>query len=129
MSGNTKPHIKADALRGFKYLNDLLPMLQRYHSVGQHHNRKLHFDQYLTLIILYFFNPVLTSLRAIQQATTIEAVQKKLGVETSLGSLSEASYVFDAELLQPLLKELAEQALPPLKEIPASKNCNKLSLR
>jgi Transposase DDE domain len=113
MSGNTKPHIKADTLRGFKYLNDLLPMLQRYHSVGQHHNRKLHFDQYLALIILYFFNPVLTSLRAIQQATTIKAVQKKLGVEaTSLGSLSEASYVFDAELLQPLLKELVAQALP-----------------
>jgi len=118
MSGNTKPHIKADALRGFKYLNDLLPMLQRYHSVGQHHNRKLHFDQYLTLIILYFFNPVLTSLRAIQQATTIEAVQKKLGVEMSL------MLNFSSRYSKSWLNRLCL-----LKEIPASKNCNKLSLR
>jgi len=113
MDANTKPPIVANTLQGFKYLKNLLPLLQRYQEVGKHHNRKLHFDQYLALIILYFFNPVLTSLRAIQQASTIKAVQKKLGIKsTSLGSLSEASYVFDAELLQPLLKELAAQALP-----------------
>ena len=113
MDPSAKPHIATNTLQGFKYLQNLFPLLQRYHEVEKHHNRKLHFDQYLALIILYFFNPVLTSLRAIQQATTIKTVQKKLGVKsTSLGSLSEASYVFDAELLQPLLKELAAQALP-----------------
>lgn len=113
MAGDSKPHITANTLQGFKYLKNIFPLLQRYQEVGKHHNRKLHFDQYLALIILYFFNPVLTSLRAIQQASTIKAVQKKLGIKsTSLGSLSEASYVFDAELLQPLLKELAAQALP-----------------
>jgi len=113
MDPSAKPHIAANTLQGFKYLKNLFPILQRYHEVEKHHNRKLYFDQYLALIILYFFNPVLTSLRAIQQSTTIKTVQKKLGVKsTSLGSLSEASYVFDAELLQPLLKELAAQALP-----------------
>ena len=62
---------------------------------------------------MYFFNPVLTSLRGIQQASGIQKVQKKLGIKsTSLGALSEASYVFDAELLQPIIKELAAQALP-----------------
>jgi len=113
MDPSAKPHIATNTLQGFKYLKNLFPILQRYHEVEKHHNRKLYFDQYLALIILYFFNPVLTSLRAIQQSTTIKTVQKKLGVKsTSLGSLSEASYVFDAELLQPLLKELAAQALP-----------------
>jgi len=113
MDPSVKPHIAKNTLQGFKYLQNLFPLLQRYHEVEKHHNRKLYFDQYLALIILYFFNPVLTSLRAIQQATTIKSVQKKLGVKyTSLGSLSEASYVFDAELLQPLIKELAAQALP-----------------
>ena len=113
MDPSAKPHIATNTFQGFKYLKNLFPLLQRYHEVGKHHNRKLHFDQYLSLIILYFFNPVLTSLRAIQQASTIKTVQKKLGVKsTSLGSLSEASYVFDAELLQPLIKELAAQALP-----------------
>ncbi len=113
MGGNTKPHVAADTLQGFKYFQNLFPLLQRYHEVKKHHNRKLHFDQYLTLLILYFFNPVLTSLRGIQQATTIKAVQKKLDIKsTSIGSLSEASYVFNAELLQPLIKELAAKALP-----------------
>lgn len=113
MGGNSKPHVTADTLQGFKYFQNLFPLLQRYHEVEKHHNRKLHFDQYLALLILYFFNPVLTSLRGIQQATTIKAVQKKLGVKsTSLGSFSEASHVFDAELLQPLIKELAAKALP-----------------
>jgi len=113
MSGNTKPHVAADTLQGLKYFQNLFPLLQRYHEVKKHHNRKLHFDQYLTLLILYFFNPVLTSLRGIQQATTIKAVQKKLDIKsTSIGSLSEASYVFNAELLQPLIKELAAKALP-----------------
>ncbi len=113
MAGDSKPHITANTLQGFKYLKNIFPLLQRYREVGKHHNRKLHFDQYLALIILYFFNPVLTSLRAIQQASTIKAVQKKMGLKsTSLGSLSEASHVFDAELLQPLIKDLATQALP-----------------
>jgi hypothetical protein len=113
MDPSAKPHIATNTLQGFKYLENIFPLLERYHEVEKHHNRKLHFDQYLALIILYFFNPVLTSLRAIQQACTIKTVQKKLGIKsTSLGSLSEASYVFDAELLQPLLKELAAQALP-----------------
>jgi len=105
MDGNSKRHIDAKTLQGFKHLKNLFPLLQRYQKVGEHHNRQLHFDQYLALSILYFFNPVLTSSRAIQQASTIKAVQKKLGVKsTSLGSLSEASYVFNAELLQPLIK-------------------------
>jgi len=74
-------------------------------------------------MLLYFFTPVLTSLRGIQQATTLEKVQKRLGLKkTSLGSLSEASYVFDPELLPPLIKELADQAIsqekdPQLKQI------------
>lgn len=60
---------------------------------------------------------MLTSLRGIQQATTLEKIQKRLGIkQTSLGSLSEASQVFDAELLKPLLKELAEQTLPREKD-------------
>ena len=113
MDDSAKPQIAANTLHGSRYLKNILSLLRRYHEVGNQKNRNLHFDQYLALIILYFFNPVLTSLRSIQQATTIEAVQNKLGVEkTSLGALSEASTVFDADLLLPLIKELAAQALP-----------------
>ena len=113
MSDRTMPEINTNTLQGFKYLKNFLPLLERYHEIGNLKNRKLYFDQYLTMIILYFFNPVLTSLRGIQQATTIEAIQNKLEIEkTSLSSLSEAATVFDADLLLLLIKELAAQAMP-----------------
>ena len=61
--------------------------------------------------MLYFFNPGLTGLRSIIQASTLESVQKKLGVErTSLGSMSEASNVFDPQLLIPIITELVHEA-------------------
>lgn len=79
----------------------------------QHHNRDLHFDQYAALVLLYFFNPVLTSLRGIQQISSFDKVKKSLGIKgASLGSLSEASHVFDAELLAPMIKDLAQKAMP-----------------
>ena len=85
---------------------------------------KLFYDQYLALILLYFFTPVLTSLRGIQQAASLEKVQKRLGVKkASLGSLSEASHVFDPELLEPLPERtgrpghLPRGMIPELKQI------------
>ena len=44
------------------------------------------------------------SLRGLQQASGLEKVQKRLKLSrASLGSLSEASRVFDAALLQPII--------------------------
>ena len=41
-----------------------------------------------------FFNPTSTSLRGLQQASTLETVQRRLGIRaTSLGSFSEAARV------------------------------------
>jgi len=112
-----KPPIREEDIQGFKYLDSFFKILTPLHDVKDHQNRKLHYDQYLALLLLYFFTPVLTSLRGIQQATTLEKIQKRLGIKkTSLGSLSEASQVFDAKLLNPLLKELAEQTLPREKD-------------
>jgi hypothetical protein len=104
-------------LQGFKYFKILRPLLERLHAAGTQRdragNRTLFFDNYGALILLYFFNPVLTSLRGIQQASTLEKVQRQLGCQrTSLGSLSEASRLFDAELLQDIISELAAQAVP-----------------
>jgi hypothetical protein len=112
-----KPPIREEDIQGFKYLDSFFKTLTRLHDVKDHQNRELHYDQYLALLLLYFFTPVLTSLRGIQQATTLEKIQKRLGIKkTSLGSLSEASQVFDAKLLNPLLKELAGQTLPREKD-------------
>jgi hypothetical protein len=104
-------------LRGFKYFALLRPLLQRLHDHATARdragNRQLFYDQYAALLLFYFFNPVLTSLRGLQQASALGKVQKRLGCgRVALGSLSEASRVFDPQLLRPLLGELAAQARP-----------------
>jgi Transposase DDE domain len=117
MAGHRKPALTAKSVGGLKYFQRLQPLFARLHAVGTDHdhagNRQLHFDHYASLILLYFFNPCLTSLRGIQEATNLDKVQKKLGVpRTSLGSLSAAARVFDPEPLQALVAELAAEALP-----------------
>src|SRR6267143_2053455 len=102
MARKKKPEVTEEQLQGFKYFKLLGPLLQSLHDVGTQRdragNRKLHFDHLAALELLYFFSPALTSMRAIQQASQLDKVQKITGVgRTSLGSLSEASHVFDGE--------------------------------
>jgi hypothetical protein len=65
--------VREEQLVGFKYFHKILRMLDRLHDAGggrdRAHNRQLHFDQYTALILLYFFNPILTSLRGIDLNT------------------------------------------------------------
>ena len=91
--------------------------MTRLHGVGSERdragNRKLFYDQYVALLLMYFCNPSLESLRALQQATGWEKTRRKLGIErAALGSLSEAARVFDAARLRPIIRELAAQAVP-----------------
>ena len=104
-------------LQGLKYLDQLLPLFERLHDVGCQRdragNRNLHFDHYCALILLALLNPVLRSVRALQQATLLDHVRRKVGCpRTSLGSLSEAVEIFDPRRLEPIIAELWEQ-LPP----------------
>jgi Transposase DDE domain len=102
---------------GLKYFDRLMPLLQRLHAVGTESdragNRRLFFDHYCAYILLFLFNPIVTSLRGIQQASELKNVQKKLGCpRTSLGSLSEATLVFDPEPVKQIAAELAGQLEP-----------------
>lgn len=112
-----KPPFKASDITGLKYFDKLAPLLERLHDDAcerdQAGNRELHFDQYCLLILLYLFNPVVTSLRGIQQASELDKVQKKLGCQrAALGSLSEAATVFDAERLKEIIAELGAELKP-----------------
>jgi len=117
MAHPKRKNIVEDDLEGFKYFKKLSTLLQRLHDAGcdrdRTGNRQLHMDQYLALLLLFMFNPICQSLRGLQQASTLKKVQRVLGVpRTSLGSLSEAARVFDAEPLQALIGELAQQLRP-----------------
>src|SRR5258708_14956315 len=92
-------------LRGNRLIKPIKHLIERLHRVGAERdragNRKLFFDQYATLLLLYFFTPSLASLRALQEATGWEKTRKALGIQsTSLGSLSEAAALFDAAHLE-----------------------------
>jgi hypothetical protein len=117
MAGKKRDKVEQDDLMGFKYFKPLSKMLERLHGAAcqsdRAHNRQLHMDQYILLLLLHFFNPICTSLRAIQEASDLEKVQRKLGVSrAALGSLSEAARVFDSELMVEILQELAVQLKP-----------------
>ena len=68
-----KEKIKEADVTGLKYFDQLAPLLRRLHDDAcqrdQAGNRELHFDQYCMLVLLYLFNPVVSSLRAVQQAS------------------------------------------------------------
>jgi hypothetical protein len=120
--------VEEQELQGFKYFKAIAPLLEKLHEVGctrdRAGNRLLHMDQYVALLLLYMFNPICTSLRALQQASTLKKVQKKLGVpRASLGSLSEAATVFDSQRMVEVLAELGQQLEPltvpnKLKDLP-----------
>jgi len=104
-------------ITALKYFDTLAPLLERLHDDGcardRAGNRQLHYDQYCLLILLYLFNPIVTSLRGLQQASELPNVQKKLGCSrAALGSLSEAASVFDPERLKDIIAELGAQLQP-----------------
>ena len=106
----------ARPLSGYKYFDQLDGLLAPLRPAGTARdkagNRQLFFDQYAQLLLLYFFNPTVTSLRGVREFTTLEKVQRVFGVRpTALGSLSEAARVFDPALLEPIVAELARRAL------------------
>lgn len=105
-----KPFASKD-LQGMKFFKPLQALLQRLRGEAAHPNRELHYDHYVSLLLLYFFTPIVSSLRDIQRVSDFKSVATKLGIRrASLGSLSEASNVFDPELLKPIFLELAQQA-------------------
>lgn len=118
MARKRKPKIREEELQGFKHFRLLLPVLEKLHDNACQRdragNRKLHYDQYSALILLYFFNPIVASMRGIQHTSELKKVQRILGCpRAALGSLSEAGRVFDADLLRGIIGELVDK-LPPV---------------
>ena len=111
--------VSEDDLRGFRYFKMLRPLLHKLHSDGTKRdragNRKLFYDQYVTLLLLYYFSPAPTSLRALEQATGLGKTQDRLGIgSVSRSAFGEAAHVFDPALLRALVVALAGQTLPRL---------------
>jgi len=107
-----------EQVRGAKYLEKVLGLLAALRDDGcardRAHNRTLFFDRYASLVLLSMFSPAIDSLRAVQEASALQKVQKLLGADRrfSLGSLSEAARVFDPALLEGVVAELGKELAP-----------------
>ncbi len=70
--------IKTHEVQGFKYFKAISGLLESLQEVGCQRdragNRILHMDQYVTLLLLYLFNPICTSLRSLQQASDFRGI-------------------------------------------------------
>ncbi len=112
-----KKKVTAWDITGLKYFERIAPLLESLHSEGcqrdKANNRELFYDNLCMLMLMAMFNPIVDSLRSLEQASELEKVQKRLNCgRASLGSLSEAARVFDAELLKPIIEQLGQQLEP-----------------
>ncbi len=83
MAAHRAKAVRDSDIVGLTYFDRLMPLLQSLHDVGTRRdragNRQLFVDHYCAYLLLFLFNPVVLSLRSIQQASALKKVQKKLG--------------------------------------------------
>jgi hypothetical protein len=96
--------------------------LRRLRSVGDHHNRLLHYDQLLAGHLLGFYDSAVRSLRTLDARSTTASSMKEALSDRRLArsTLSDAMNELPASALLPLLKDL-------LARLP--KNCSHPDLR
>ena len=114
MPKKAKTKIRSGDVQGLKYLKVLRPLLLSLHEVGTKRdsagNRKLHMDHYCMNVLLWLYSPLLTSLRAVQQASQLDKVRRKFKIpRAALGTLSESVRVFDPDALKAIAQELGQQ--------------------
>ncbi len=105
-----KPKLRSKDIRGARPLHKVMHLLRPLHAHKDCSNRTLHFDEYVAYLLLYFFNPIVTSLRGLQQVSTLRKMRTLRLPRFSLGSFSEARNVFDPSLLEPLIAGLVAEA-------------------
>lgn len=111
------PHITIAELHGLKQLRRIAGLLSFLHDNGCDRdtagNRELHFDDYVLLVLLYLFNPLIDSMRTLQKVAELPELQQRLGIKRfSLGSFSESCRVFEPAMLQQVVEQLAGELRP-----------------
>jgi hypothetical protein len=105
------PDVTSGSLIGLKFFKPISILIATLHALHPSPNRTLHYDEYMSMLLLFYFNPILKSLRGIQRASNFKSVQKALGVtRAALGTLSAAARVFDPAPLRAIFCQLAEKA-------------------
>jgi hypothetical protein len=114
-SGAAQPPVEGplreEDLGGYRFFKKIRALLEPLHPQNEQRNRHLFYDDYAALMLFYFFNPIITSLRGMQAVSDMKQVRKKLGIRrVSLGSLSESVRLFDPDILREVFQKLAGRA-------------------
>jgi hypothetical protein len=122
-----KQELTIDDLRNLKPLRRVATLLSSLHEIGCERdtagNRELHFDDYVLLVLLAMMNPLIDSMRTLQQASALPELQQRLGLKRfSLGSFSESCRVFDPQRLRQVVEQLWD-GLRPVDRCPAPLKC------
>lgn len=114
MDPATKLKLEKNPERNSKFLRRASALFSSLKHAGTDRdsagNRRLFFNEYCSWVLFYAMTPMLESMRALQEASDLRCLQQALGLRRfSLGSFSEATAVFDADLLEPIVANVAVQ--------------------
>ena len=112
-----KEPLKEKDIIGLGHLKRVFPLLDRLRDVGRGRdkagNRELFYSDYLKLVTLYTWNPLINSINDLREAALLPNVAKVMGLKRfSAGSFSESVRIFQPQLLVPIIAELAKDLLP-----------------
>lgn len=106
-----------ELLLGRRHLRVLLRHRDKLRRAYDHGNRVLHYDTILTAYLLAFFNPILRSLRMLEDFSKVPGAQQYLDVDQlARSTLSDANQLFDPTLLDPLIHSL-QSHIPALARV------------
>lgn len=96
-----------EPVQGGKYVRLLERYVRELRDDGEHGNRRLFLDDVFIVYLLAFFNPLVRSLRTIEDFSQTRQVQQKLSIRRICKStLSDFQATVEPERLQPILREL-----------------------
>jgi hypothetical protein len=105
-----KPKIKPSDVRGIKFISQIMDLLAPLHEHRDDPKRNLHYDEFCAYLLFYFFTPILDSMRGLQRIGNFDKIKTKMGLPRfSLGSFSEASAIFDPQLLRPIMEQIGSR--------------------
>ncbi len=118
----TKPEnsqVKLEELQGFKLIEKFRKILLSTSSQDSPHpseldpKRKLAQNDYFSLFLFTYLNPILKNMRGLCEATKLDKIQETVSSNSvSLGSFSEAQCVFNPKLLLSVIQTLSKQFQP-----------------
>lgn len=76
MESRETPDADAERLQGFRCLKQVRKLLAHLHEHRDCHDCKLHYDEYAALLLFYFFNATVTSLRSLRRLTDFERLPR-----------------------------------------------------